>query len=402
MLFTYKSIDASGQIIEGTIDAIDVDVAIGSLQRRGLVIEKIKPVITTDFIVSLLSVFNRVKNKDIVIISRQIATMFGAQVSALRVFRLLAAEYDNVSLKEHLIQIADDIQAGSSISKAMSKHPGAFSNFYVGMVRAGEESGKLDETFSNLADYLERSYEMTSKAKTALIYPGFVLFTFIVVMVLMLTKVIPSLSAMLMEAGQKLPIYTTIVIGVSDFFVNYGLFLLIALIGGGFALWRYKKTEEGSLTLTILQMKVPFLGDVMRKLSLTRLSDNLNTMLVSAVPIIHAIEMTADVVDNPVYRDVLLKCAESVKGGSSLSDAMSRHAEIPGTIVQMVKIGEETGELGNMLKTVSRFYERETKNAIDAMVSLIEPAMIVLLAGGVAILLASILLPIYNLAGSIR
>src|SRR5262245_20449665 len=220
MLFNYKAIDSTGAEKSGSIDAVNVDVAINSLQRRGLIISEIKSAEDEGGLLSRnLTIFQRVSNKDVVILSRQMSTLFSAQVSALRIFRLLSTEAENPALQTILSEVADDLQGGSSISKALSKHPKVFSPFYVNMVKAGEESGKLDETFVYLADYLDRNYAVTSKAKNALIYPAFVIFTFVVVMVLMLTLVIPKISAILESAGQTVPIYTRIVIGMSTFVV---------------------------------------------------------------------------------------------------------------------------------------------------------------------------------------
>jgi type IV pilus assembly protein PilC len=402
MLFNYKAIDAQGNEKEGSVDAVNEDVAISSLQRRGLVISSLSSSEEdTSFFKKDVAFFERVKNRDIVILSRQIATLFEAQVSALRVFQLLGAESAIPFLKKILTAVADDIQAGSSISKALAGHPKVFSSFYVNMVRAGEESGKLDETFLYLADYLDRTYEVTSKAKNALIYPAFVIFTFISVMILMLTLVIPRISAIFTESGQELPIYTRIVVGISDFFVNYGIFLLIALIIGGFFLWRFSRTRQGELTMAELKISIPYIGSLYKKLYLSRIADNLSTMLSSGISMLRAVEITASVVGNKVYEEILLDSMEFIKGGGSVSEAFSKHPEIPGIMVQMIKVGEETGKLGDILSTLSKFYRREVTNAVDTLVTLIEPVLIVALGLGVSILLASVLLPIYNLSSAI-
>ena len=266
MLFNYQALDNQGQNLNGSIDAISIDVAISSLQRRGFVISSITPVSSGSVFDRKLNFLNGIKAKDVVLLSRQMSTLFQAQVSALRIFRLLSAEADKPMLREKLLEIADDLQGGSSISKALSKHPEAFSDFYVNMVRAGEESGKLDETFGYLADYLERSYEIVSKAKNALIYPAFVLFAFVVVMVLMMVIVIPNLSAILIESGQEMPIYTKIVIATSNFFVHYGIFLAVGFIVGGFFLWRWTKTERGRFIVDRFKLNAPFFGKLFTKL----------------------------------------------------------------------------------------------------------------------------------------
>lgn len=400
MLFNYKAIDGAGRAVAGSIEAITIEVAITSLQRRGFTLSTIAPQGKGSILTRNIGFFQRVKNKDIVILSRQIATLFEAQVSALRIFRLLSAELDNPILQQTLLTISDDIQSGSSISKALSKHPHVFSNFYVSMVRSGEEAGKLDQTFAFLADYFERTYEVSSKAKNALIYPVFVIITFIAVMVLMLTTVIPSVSAILVQSQQELPFYTKAILGVSDFFVRFGWFLLILVIIGALFLWRFVKTPQGRFAFSEFKIKVPYIGNLYRKLYLSRISDNMHTMLLSAIPIIKALEITAEVVDNAVFESALAAAAEGVKSGSSIADSFSRSPVIPGIMIQMIKVGEESGELGSILETLGRFYRREVANAVDTLVSLIEPALIIVLGLGVGFLLAAVLIPIYSLAGA--
>lgn len=401
MLFSYRALDTDGHERQGSIEALSMDVAVSTLQRRNLIVSSIEPVSKKGELPISFNFLKQVSNKDIVILSRQIATLFEAQVSALRVFRLLAAEVENKHLAEVLTQVADDLQGGSPISKALARHPRVFTGFYVNMVRSGEESGKLSETFGYLADYLDRTYEVASKAQNALIYPAFVIGVFFVVMGLMLTMVIPKVSQILIDSGQEIPIYTKIVIGLSMFLVNYGAFFLVALAAGGFFLFRYAQTPQGRLFFDDLKLELPYIGDLYEKLYLSRIADNFATMLMSGVPVVESVEITASVVGNARYEAVLKDVGEQVKGGASISEALNRHQEVPGIMSAMVRVGEETGELGNILTTLAKFYRREVSNAVDTLVDLIEPMMIVLLGLGVGILLASVLIPIYNLAGSI-
>ncbi|MCD8494591.1 MAG: type II secretion system F family protein [Candidatus Pacebacteria bacterium] len=234
MLFKYEVIDQSGQKRTGEIDALGPDLATSALQSRGFIVIKISEVGEGSLLKKNIPFFDGVKMKDIVIMSRQLSALFDAQVSAVKAFSLMAESMGNPTLRRTLQQVTQDIQGGISISAAMRKSPAVFSDFYVNMVNAGEESGKLTETFIYLADYLERQYELSSKTQNALIYPAFVILTFIVVMTLMLVLVIPNLSAIILEAGQQIPFYTQVVISVSDFFVNYGFIVLILAIIGGF------------------------------------------------------------------------------------------------------------------------------------------------------------------------
>lgn len=401
MLFNYVAVDTSNVQREGTVEAATIDAAISAVQKRGYTILSINP---ADEKSSLLNIefhlFSSVSTKEIVILSRQIATLFDAHVSPLRIFRLLASECENPNLKRILEDIVEDLQGGSSISRALSAHPDVFSNFYVNLVRSGEESGSLEKSFNYLADYLDRNYEIIVKARNALVYPAFVISVFFIVMGLMLTMVIPKIAAILTGAGQELPIYTRIVIGLSDFMVDYIGVILITLSAGGVGIWRFSKTDVGRRTIDEIIISIPYLGDLQRKLFLTRICDNMSTMLNNGISIVQAIEVTADVVDNMVYKEILDSVLLEVKGGRSFADTISEYPEIPGVLAQMTKVGEETGSLGSILDTLAKFYRREVSNAVDTLIGLIEPIMIIVLGLGVATLLASVLMPIYNLTSA--
>lgn len=400
MIFKYKALNEKREQKEGTIEASNKDLAVSALQRRNLIIISIVGEEKKGFL--NISFFNKVPLKDVVILSRQISTLFEAQVSALKTFTLLASSAENKLLAKKLNQVADDLQAGFSISGALEKHPDVFSNFYISMVKAGEESGKLNQTFNYLADYLDRQYALTSKTRNALIYPAFVIMVFFVVMALMFVMVIPKLSAIILESGQAIPFYTKIVIALSNFFVNYGVFILIFLGVLGIWLWRMTQSKKGKIQIDNLKLSVPIVGNLFKKLYLSRISDNLDTMLSSGISIVRAIEITGEVVDNQVYADILKDAGEKIKEGSSLSGALAKHEQIPGIMTQMVQVGEETGSLSAILKTLAGFYKREVDGAVDTLVGLIEPIMIVVLGLGVGILLTSVLVPIYNIAGSIQ
>ncbi len=403
MRFNYTSIDDEGNESEGSIEAFNREAAISSLQRRGMTITSISQANeNVPFWERRITLFERVSHKEVVILSRQISTLFQAQVSALKVFQLLAQSADNPKLKDALTAVVADLKGGSSIADAMDEHDDIFSDFYVNMVRAGEESGNLSETFAYLADYLDRNYELTSKAKNALVYPAFVIFTFIAVMGLMLTTVIPNITQIIEQSGQTVPIYTQFVIALSDFLVNYGWFLLIGMAVAAYGIWYYtQETEEGKEFLGELKLAVPYVGDLYRKLYLSRLADNMHTMLKSGIPMTRAIEITSTVINNGVYERILDKAVEDIRGGTSVADSLDGHEEIPNIMVQMVRVGEETGELGEILETLSDFYRREVENAVDTLVGMIEPVMILLLGVGVGGLLASVLMPIYNLSSGL-
>jgi type IV pilus assembly protein PilC len=403
--FKYEGLDQQGQPQSGVANAPTQDAAVEALQRRGITLTSIKGVGEPGGIMAVLnntSFFGGASSRDIVLLSRQLATLFEAQVSALRVFRLLAEQAEKPFLRKALTEIGDDLQSGTSISKALAKHPKVFSDFYVNMVRAGEESGKLDQTFLFLADYIDRSYELTGKARNALVYPAFIMLTFVAVMSLMLTVVIPKIGAILEGDGQTLPFFTQVVLDLSSFLTSYGIFILIACIVGGFFIYKYGQTTPGKFMFSRMKLSIPYVGDLYQKLYLSRFADNMHVMLSSGISAVRSLEITSTVVENQIYEAILLEALEGVKAGRSMSETFSHYPhEIPSIMVQMLKIGEETGELGNILERMAKFYNREVNASVDTLVSLIEPVMIVLLALGVGFLLAAVLLPIYNSTASI-
>ena len=401
MLFTYKAVSDQGVNKEGEIDAPNRDMAISGLQRRGLVVISIREEGEKKSIWQL-SFLDRVSQKDIVILSRQIGTLFEAQISALKAFTMLATNMENKFLGTKLTQICDDLKAGVSISGALARHPDVFSNFYINMVKVGEETGKLNQIFLILADHLDRQYTLTSKTRNALIYPVFVIVTFFVVMSLMFVIVIPKLSQIILDSGQAVPLYTRIVIGVSGLFVNYGFIFLIFLVVLGIWIWRISITEQGKIFIDKVRLSIPYVGHLYKQLYLSRIADNLDIMLSSGVQMLRALDIASDVVGSYVYREILKEVANGVKSGQALSITFEKYrVEVPSIMVQVIKVGEETGSLGVMLKTLATFYKREVDDAVDTLIGLIEPFMIVVLGFGVGLLLVSILVPIYNLAGGI-
>ncbi len=399
MLFNYQALENSGKKVSGSIEAVNLDVAVGSLQRRGLIIAEIEPAEKESWL-ERIHFGTGISNKDVVILSRQLATLFEAQVSVLKIFNLLAAEVEKVALRKRLEQITSDLQSGTTISQALGKHPDVFSDFYVNMVRSGEETGKLNETFNYLADYLDRQYEVTSKVKNALIYPAFVITVFIAVMVLMFTVIIPKISLIITESGTPVPVYTQIVFSISDFLINYGFIILGMILVAAFFAIRYIRTSAGRIVWDQFKLEIPFIGELYKKLYLSIVSDNMHTMVLSGIPIAKALEVTAEVVDNHIYKAILQDSLLAVRSGKQLSESLSGHPEFPGILVQMIRVGEESGELGSIFRTMAHFYQRDVINSVDTLVSLIEPVMIVLLGLGVGILLASVLIPIYDIANA--
>jgi type II secretory pathway component PulF len=398
MLFTYKAVTKAGGEISGEIDAPGQDAAINALQRSGLVVISVRSTESKGIFNMSFDIFNRVKPKDIAIISRQIATLLGAHVPALKTFRFVASESENPIIAKTFTAISDDVQNGIPISEALGKHPDMFSDFYVNMVRGGEESGGLSETFIALADQLERSTELMGKARGALIYPAFVVLVFFVVMGLLLTLVVPKLADIITQSGQAVPIYTSAIIGLSSLLVHYGFFVLMAIVAAAFLFWRYTRNSD---FVQKAKLWTPVIGTLYRMLYLMRIADNMNVMLINGISMVRSLEITAKVVDDKTYQAILQKALADVKGGAPLSVALGGKKEIPQMMVQMIKVGEETGELGVILQKVAVLYQHEVSESIASIISLIEPAMIVALGLGVGIVFASVLIPVYQIAGNV-
>ena len=401
MLFNYKVVTKDGSQKKGQIEASTMNLAVANLQHREYVVVSIVPDAQKGFLAANIPFFDKVPMKDIVLMSKQASTLFEAQISAVKTFELLGQNAESKGIQRALAQVTEDIRGGTSISGAMSKQPNVFSDFYVNMVRAGEESGNLTQTFTFLAEYLERSYALSSKTKNAMVYPAFIIFTFVTVMMLMLTKVIPQMAGIIEESGQEIPFYTKIVLNLSDFFVNYGVFFLIMLIVAGVFIWRTLQTKSGAEKFDRMKIMLPGFGKLFRKTYLARIADNINTMLTSGIPVVRTLEISSDVVGNRVFQNILRDTVEEVKGGNSISNAFGKHEEIPAIMVQMIKVGEETGSVGKILKTLANFYNKEVIDTVDTLIGMIEPLMIVLLGVGVGGLLMAVMVPIYNVAGAV-
>lgn len=397
-IFIYKARTKEGEIRSGVIETSSKDSAVEILQRRNLLVisveeKEISPIFG-------LQIGGGVRQKDIVIFSRQLATLFEAEIPVLEALRTLTGETTRPALKKIVAQIHNDVSGGMVLSGALAKHPKVFSPFYINLVRAGEEAGKLHEVFSYLADYLERSYYLTSKAKNSLIYPAFVLTAFVAVIIVMLVVVMPRLISVFEEVGQPIPFYTQVVMALSTFLRKRGLLLVILLVGGVFVLWRWSLTRKGRLFLHKFQLKIPIVGELYRKLYMARLTDNLQTMITAGIPILRALDITGGVVGNEVYKKSIEDAIESVKGGNTISSAFEKNPEIPVLVTQMIKIGEVSGRLEFILKSIAKFYTKEVNSMVENLVSLIEPVLIVFLGIGVGFLVASVLVPLYNLVGA--
>jgi len=395
--FNYQARTREGEPRTGVIEASSQEAALEALQQRGLTITALREEGPSSLLQRGLALGNRVKQKDIVIFSRQLSTLFEARIPVVEALKTLVGETESLNLRKAIAEILDDVAGGMSLAQSLAKHPHIFSSFYIQLVRSGEESGKLQEVFSYLADYLERSYYLASKARNSLMYPAFILLAFIGVIIVMLVVVIPRLVAIFEETGQEVPFYTQIVIFLSSFLRQWGFGVLIAVVAGAIGIWRWLQTASGRWFFDRMQIHVPILGNLYRKLYMARLTDNLRTLIVGGIPILRALEISGDVVGNTVYRRAVGEAIESVRGGGTISAAFEKTPEIPVLVTQMIRVGEASGRLDFILANIAKFYGREVDSAFENLVTLIEPFLIVVLGAGVGGMVASVLVPLYSL-----
>lgn len=405
--FQYTARTRDGKPESDIIDAPSVEAAASILQNRQLIITKIEPFVKTEGLslerLNDLVMFylTRVKSEDIVLFAKQLATLVQAKVPLVQSLRVMAKQIANPKFAQIITEVANDVDAGVIFSRALAKHPKVFSNFFIQMIKSGELSGQLEESLTYLAEYINRQYLLNSKAKGAMIYPAFIVVTFILVGTAMLIWVIPSLTAVLSESGQQLPLATRMLIGASNFMKNWGI-IFFGVLGGAlyFVSFSIKKSPEWRLVYDGFKLRLPIFGELLKKIYLARFSETLSTLSAAGISISQSLEIAADVVGNAVYRNIILEANEAVRKGGAISAVFFRHSEILPMVSQMVSIGEQTGKLDTILKQVAVFFTEEVNKAFDNIVNLIEPIMIVVLGAGVGILVAAILVPIYNLVNA--
>lgn len=398
MIFLYEVIDKNKNVINGKIDARSREEAIEILHGRENIIvnlfEERKSFLN-------INILQRVKSRDIVILSKEISLLFAAEIPALRIFKLITTQTENPYLQSILVDITNQIQKGSSISEAFRKYESVFGAFFANVLDVGEESGTLDRSFQYLADYIEKSYKTITKIKRALTYPIFIILTFFAVMWLMFAVVIPQMSQILKSFGQDLPVITQTVISTSDFIVQYGYVILVVLIMFGVFVYQQLQTERGREYIDSVKLRLPIFGNLFQKLYIAQFTGNLAVMVQTNVALPRALNSVKKVIGNVRFQKELQAIEGEVLEGKTFSQALSAHPIVGANIYQLVRVGEEAGELGKVLNTLAEFYQEEVSNTIDSVVGLIQPAVILLLGLGVGVLLGAILLPIYSLAGSI-
>lgn len=398
MQYRYAARTKTGESQEGVVEASSYSAALDTLHRAGLVVISLEELSQLRILQAISGFFQRVKVKEVVVFSRQLATLFEASVPLVESLRTLAAQADNAYLREVLTGVADDVDAGTQFSQALAKFPRIFSPFYVSMVESGEVSGKLQDALEFLAAHEEKEYALRQKVRGALVYPAVVVGVFILVGVLMMVYVVPNLTTILKDFGGELPLPTRVLIFTSEALRRWGLALLGLAVAAVFGLRRYLRTGAGKNLFDRLLLRLPVLGEMFRKIYIARFAENLSTLIKGGLPIIRSLEITANVVGNAVFGALIRRAMEEVKGGSTISSVLAKDPQVPPMVAQMIAVGERSGKIDAILVSLSRFYAREVDAMVANLTTLIEPFIIVFLGGAVAALVASILLPIYNIA----
>ncbi len=380
------------------------EAAADMLHRDGLVVLSIRRAGESlrDQLSSRSLFGGRVSSKTIALFTKQLASMLRAGLPLIRALYALAREEHNPTFRDVLIQAANDIEGGDSLSAALAKHPNAFSKLYVGMVRSGEQSGTLDMIMDQLVVYLNRTEAIKRKVRSALAYPVFVVSFSIIAMVVLLIRIVPMMAEVYDKLGADLPAPTQLVIDTSRF-VSSNLWVFVAAVAVLVAVYQImSRSDEGRLMLDKLKLRIPIFGSLLRKVVIAKFLRTLGTLIVSGLPMIESLELSGNSSGNEVIRNAAHRIAEMVERGSSLSLGFSGVGIFPEIVVQMVATGEETGSLGDMLATVSDHYDDEVESAVEGLASVIEPLLIVLIGGIIAIMLVAMFLPVFHLGGAVR
>ncbi len=398
MKFDYQARTKTGEIKKGIIDASDKETGFNLLKIKGLYVTSLKqrrvPIHERNF-----KLFERITQKEIIVFSRQMAIMFKSNVPLVETLQTLSRQTRNEKFKEIILRISEDIKGGSNLSKSFANYPNLFSNFYISMIQAGEASGTLNEVFNYLADYLEKDYKLKEQVKAALIYPAFVVFVFIAVVSLIIVYVIPQLSQILAEVDQELPLITKIVVAISNFMRTWGWFIILFIVGLVIGISKSLKTPKGKRFFDEKVLKIPGLNNLIKKIYLNQFALNLSTLISGGLLLTQSLEITANIVNNYVYKDIIRDAQEQVKRGENMSNVLLKYPrEISPLFIQMLTVGEKTGTMGSSLKNIVTFYQEDVDNSLNSAIKLLEPILIILLAVVVGGIVASVLIPIFTIS----
>jgi type IV pilus assembly protein PilC len=397
MKFLYQARTKEGDLKSGTIEASSKEVAFSLLQKLGYYVtylEEEKPPIYA----KELKIFQRISLRDLFIFSRQFSLMLNSNVPIVESLTTIAAQTKNPELKEIISDLAEEVEAGSSLSKALMKYPKVFSQFYVAMIKAGEASGKLSQTLNFLANHLEREYNVRGKIRGAMTYPVLVIVVFFVIFGIMIFSILPSFENILKEREVEVPFITKVILSFSK--ILREKFFIIALVLGAIIIliFYYLKTEEGKRFFDKISLKIPFFGEISKQSILSRFAQNLSTLTSAGLTLTEALEIVEEIVGNAEYKNAVSKIKEGVKKGETISSITTLYPELfPPLFTQLVLVGEKTGTLSSALSAISNFYQSETEKSIENFLRILEPLLIIILGVLVGGLMLSVLLPLYRI-----
>jgi type IV pilus assembly protein PilC len=402
MEFVFKAKDQNGNFKEGKVEAINKDSAVALIQGKGLIpVSVSQEEQGSDLVKELNKILEGVSQKELVIFFQELAILIDAKVPLVPALLALEEQIDNRFLKIIIHEIRGDVEDGMPFSEAMMKHPDVFSTLEINMMRSGEISGNLQKSIGYIAENTEKNYQLTSKIKSALYYPIFVMVVAAIIGFVVITFILPKITVMIKDMKIEVPWYTTAIMWTGDFMQNYWWAVLVLVFGvlGGIAY--YIRTEEGHKEWDKIKLKIPVVGELLRFVYMARFADNLSILMDGGIPIVRSMIIVSEVIDNSVFQSIMLRAADEVKSGRSISSVFEKSVDIPPIVTRMVKVGEESGKMSEILRKVATFYDQEVDRMTRNLTTLIEPILIVILGIGVAILSFGVLLPIYDIAGKI-
>ena len=390
---------ASGQIVKGELDVPTRDDVMAFLRKSRLTVVTVREAAKAR---GGLTFGARVKTRDVVIFTRQFATMINAGLPLVQSLSILAQQTENKLLREITRQVVYDVEAGNTLADALRKHPKGFSDLYVNMVAAGEAGGILDTILLRLATFLEKNDALVRKVKGAMIYPGVIMSVAVGAIAILLIFVIPTFANMFASVNMELPLPTRIVMGASQFLLNWWWMIALVIAGSVFAIRQYYKTPDGQKRIDQMLLNAPVLGDVLRKSAVSRFTRTLGTLISSGVSILDGLEITAKTAGNRVIHDAVMQSRQSIAGGETIAGPLEQSKVFPPMVISMVAVGEQTGGLDEMLAKIADFYDEEVDVAVSALLSLMEPLMIVVLGVIVGGMVVAMYLPIFDMVGAIQ
>jgi len=402
MKFRYKARTLKGTVETGIVEASKKEAALGILQHHNLIVTALESLEVEKGLKKEIRILpQKVSTQELVFFFRQLSILVAADVPLVESLNTLSGQTKNQLFASQISQVSSNVDGGMAFSDALARFPKTFSTFDINMVKTGEMAGNLRKILEYLADHTERSYTLISQVKGAMTYPAFIFGGLIIVVIVMLTFVMPKMFSMFEEFGAELPLPTKIIMVVSNFFAENFIVIFIALIGGVFFLLRFIKTPKGKIIKDRIEIKLPIIGKILRQIYISRLTENLGTLIKGGIPIVQALDTVASVIGNSLYEEVLKKARDNVRRGETIANAFKGAEVISPTLTQMISSGEKSGKLAKVLTELTEFYNNEVTRSVDNLMTLIEPILIAIMGVMVAFMAAAVLLPIYNLAGTI-